>query len=118
MQTEVLPVEAQIDDLQAIYEFREPDEVRAYLRANPDLLPLVREAATKLHDSLPGEGRLALDVVVDPGDEDDPGELFAVYRTDQPLTVIRPEFNRLTREWIVPAGRASGGRFNIDFEPW
>jgi len=116
MQADVLSVEAQIDELGTAYEFRAPDEIRAYLMANPDLLPLVREAATKLRTSLPGDGTLALDVVVDPGDETDPGELFAVYRTTLEPAAIRPAFNRLTREWLVPTGPASVGRFNINIE--
>lgn len=90
--------------------------MRAYLTANPDLLPLVREAAAKLRASLPGEGKLALDVVADPGDETDPGELFALFQTGLTPAAIRPAFNRLTEEWFVAAGRPAGLRFNIDLE--
>jgi hypothetical protein len=115
MQADVLSIEEQIDELEKVYAFREPAEVRAYLMANPDLLPLVREAATKLGTSLPGDGRLVLDVVVDPGDETDPGELFAVYQSTLPPSIMRPALNRLIREWLVPVGRSSVGRFNIGF---
>lgn len=107
-----------IDALEGRYEFREPDEVRAYLAQHSDLLGLLDEAAAKIPVFLPPDGRLVLEMVWDPEDEDedDDGELFAMVPTRIGWQQDRPGYDRLLREWLVPAVRFAAGRFNVGIE--
>lgn len=106
-----------IDALEGRYEFREPDEVRAYLAANPDLLALLDEAAAKIPEFLPPDGPLILEVVWDPEDEEGEGdELFAVVPTRMKHEEVRPRLKRLDREWFLDARGHAIGRFNVDVE--
>lgn len=116
MQTVERTIAAEIDSLEEVFHFRQPDDVRAYLTANPDLLPLVREAAAQLRAFLPGDGRLVLEVLWDVDDEDDPGELFALFLTTLEPDAVRPALNRLTWDWLVQARRPAVGRFNVNVE--
>jgi len=115
IQTVEQTVEDQIGELAALYRFRQPNEVRAYLTANPDLLPLVHEAASKIPDFLAPGGELVLEYFSNPEEEDDVG-LFAVVPTRWKHDEVQPGLNRPTREWLVDAGRTAGNRFNVGVE--
>lgn len=105
-----------IDALRRKYEFREPDEVRAYLAKNPDLLDLLVEAATKIPEFLPPAGPIVLDVLWDPEDEGDDGELFAMIPTRLGWEQTRPRMDRLTREWLIATPGRRSSRFNVGVE--
>lgn len=103
-------------DLEALYEFREPAEVASYLAANPDLLPLLVEAAAKLREAIPGGRHLVLYVLQDPECESDPGELFAIIQTPLDPDIVQPAMHRLIRQWLIHARRPAIGRFNVAVE--
>jgi hypothetical protein len=102
--------------IERLYEFREPEEVRAFLAKNPDLIDLVIEAAAKIPEFLPPDGRIVLDVVWDPEDEKAEDELFALVPTRLGWEEVRPLMGRLDREWLVETFRLARGRFNVDVE--
>lgn len=112
----VADIAAAIDALERVYEFREPGEVRAFLAEHPDLLPLVVEAAAKIPEFLPSDLGIALDVVWEPEDEDDGGELFALVPTELAPEDVRSRLALLDREWLIEAGRFAAGRFNVNVE--
>jgi hypothetical protein len=109
---------ATIDTLEALYQFREPDEVRAYLARNPDLIDLLVDASTKIPEFLPTDGSMILEVVWDPDDEEEEenDELVAVVPTRLKWDEVRPRLDRLTREWLIPTARFAAGRFIVDVE--
>ncbi len=109
-------VQSRIAEIERRYELREPEDVRAYLADNPDLLDLVDEASAKLPEFLPPSGPIVLEVVWDPDDEEDEGELFALVPTRLGWQDVLPCLNRLLREWLIDAGRFAAGRFNVDVE--
>lgn len=109
-------VRATIDALEGPFVLRQADEVQAYLADNPDLLPLLMEASSKIPEFLPPDGPIVLEILWDPEDEDDGGELFAVVPTDLGWEEVRPRMDRLLRDWLIEAGRFTAGRFNVDVE--
>jgi hypothetical protein len=103
-----------IQQIERLYEFREPEAVRAFLAKNPDLIDLLVEAAVKIPEFLPPDGRIVLEVVWDPEDEDEEDdELFALVPTRMPWEEVLPRYRRLVREWLVPTARFAIGRFNV-----
>lgn len=114
--TAVDDVAAAIDAIERVFELRQPEEVRAYLAGNPDLLGLVGEAASEIPEFLPPSGSIILEMLWDPEDEEDAGELFAVVPTDLGWEAVRPRMDRLLREWLIDAGRFAAGRFNVGVE--
>lgn len=73
-------------------------------------------AAAKLPEFLPNAERTALEVVRDPEEENDGGDLVAVVVTDMDPDDVRPRLRRLDREWLIAAGRFAAGRFNVAIE--
>ena len=103
-----------IQQLERLYEFREPEEVRAFLAKNPDLVNLVIEAAAKIPEFLPPDGRIVLEVVPDLEDEEGEGdELFALVPTRMPWKEVWPRYHRLEREWLIFSPGRITGRFNV-----
>ena len=107
---------ATIDTLEAIYQFREPEEVRAYLARNPDLIDLLVEGVRKIPTFLPSDEPIILEVVSDPEDESDSGGLVAIVRTTLGWKEVRTRMDRLLREWLITAGRQAFGRFGVSVE--
>jgi hypothetical protein len=106
-----------IDALERLYRFREPDEVRTYLAKNSDLLDLLNEAAAKIPEFLPVDEAMILEVAWDPEDEEDEEDgLFALVSTRLEPEAVRPQLDRLRRDWLVPVFRRTGGRFNVGIE--
>ena len=105
-----------IGELESRYRFREPDKVRAFLLAHPEVLDLVVQAQAKIPEFLPADQPLELEVVRDPEDEHDDGELFAIVPTDLEPEDVRPRMRRFLREWLVDAGRPVGLLFNVGVE--
>jgi len=110
------PSSATIAELETIYQFREPDDVRAFLAAHPELLDLLVEGASKIPEFLASGDPIALEVLRDPEDEGDDGELFAIVLTSMEPKDVRPRLYRLDREWLIDAGRPHAGRFNVTVE--
>lgn len=106
-------VERAIDALETIYVFREPDEVRDFLRRYPDLLPVLDEATERVAPLATGVGPAALEVVWDPDDDNDEGELFLVVPTVEQPEAVLPVLDRLQRNWLVDVAWSAQGRFNV-----
>ena len=105
-----------IAELESIYQFREPAEVRAFLAAHPKVRAVAAEAASKIPEFVPVEEQLILTFGRDPEDEDDEGHVFALVPTRLEPGEIRPPFNRFVRDWLVEAGRPVGLLFNVGIE--
>ncbi|MFN8636146.1 MAG: helix-turn-helix transcriptional regulator [Chloroflexota bacterium] len=85
----------------------DPENVARLLQAEPDLLPLVNEAAEQLSMYLP-ESRLRLEYVVDP-EYGEPEQLFLGAWTDLDPYVAMDALNEFDRAWGIPnAGRSQG----------
>jgi len=105
-----------IGTLEDRYQFREPDAVRAFLVAHPEVINLALQASSKIPELLPVDEGLALEVSREPEDVDDPGQLFAIVPTCLDPGDVRPYMDRLLDEWLVTAGRPVGLLFNVDVE--
>ncbi len=101
--------------LESVYQFREPEVVRAFLVEHPELLNIAWEAATVVPQFLPAAAPIVLEVVRDPEDAHD-GGLFAVVPTAMEPEEIRPRRGQLIDEWLLDASRRAGGRFNVAVE--
>jgi transcriptional regulator with XRE-family HTH domain len=92
-------------------------DVWRLLRSEPDLLPLVNEAAEQLSRYFP-DARLRLEYQIDP-DEGAYEELFLGAWTDrewtdQDLAVAMAALDRFDREWWFHHGRRANGLLIID----
>ncbi len=102
--------------VEAVYEFHDRDEVIAYLEANGDLIDLLLDGAEKIPTFVVPSEPIFLEVLIDPEDEAEERELFAVVPTaDEPEAVL-PRLHRLRREWLIDAARHAVGRFNVGVE--
>lgn len=115
MQTIARTIAEQIDDLADVYRFREPDDIRDYLAGHPNLLPLLREAATKIPQFVPTTRPLELEVFRNPEEEDDTA-IVPVVIVDRHGPPMLTEMHRLIREWQIDAGRTVAGRFIVGIE--
>jgi transcriptional regulator with XRE-family HTH domain len=77
--------------------------VRRFLEAEPDLLPLINEAAEQLVRYIP-DARLHLRYLVDP-EYGDPEELLLGASTDLDVKAEMDALNRFDREWWFSNGR-------------
>ena len=102
-----------IDDVEWLYAVPDWDGVRAFLLANPDVVPLVVEAAAEVRARWPEERSLALDILHDAEDETAAGELYAVVPTVLPPEEALPRMARFRQEWLNDAARRGKGRFNV-----
>lgn len=116
MQTAKTTTPDVVGELRNLYEFREPEEVEAYLDRHPNLVDLLVEAAARIPEFIPPDAPIVLEVVWDPEEEDEEGELFAMIPTHRSWEEIRPRMNRLRRDWLIAAARNAAGRFNIGVE--
>lgn len=82
----------------------DPEDVARLFQTEPDLLPLVNEAAEQLARYLP-ESRLLLEYVVDP-EYGEPEQLFLSASIDHDVHAARDALGRFDREW----GRSNGRR--------
>src|SRR5215216_6293552 len=98
-----------IDALASVYDFRDPQAVRAFLEANTDLLILLREIPARVAAYLPTDERLVLERIEDPEDEDAQSELFALIPTRLDPEVVLQRLDRLSRDWWLDVYRQTGG---------
>jgi len=106
-----------IDDLDGLYFFREPDEVRRFLTTYPFLIPLLVEARDVIAQHFPAATRVALNLLYDRESEnEDDTELFALVQTSLPPEEARPLLDRFTQEWWLRVFRRAQGR--LEFNLW
>lgn len=119
-QSQAAPIALVLDH----YCTRDPEEfeeVVRSLRRWPQVIPVLLEAARGIprYFTPPTVGprpALVLEVVFDPEDEDDPGELFALIETRLKPEIALPLLDRFDDEWWLPISRDVGGLLNFAIE--
>jgi transcriptional regulator with XRE-family HTH domain len=89
------------------------EEVSRFLQAEPDLLPLINEAAEQLAGYVP-DAHLRLDHLVDPEGEDE--QLFLGATTGLPVDESLEMLRRFDQEWWIHNVRRAHGRLIIDVD--
>jgi len=107
---------AVIDRLEQEHPFREGDEVRSLLLADPELLAVVVETLERIPDYFASERPVWLEVLRDHEDEEGAPELFAVVATRLKPKEALSRLAEFRQAWLVEAVRRSGGRFNVALE--
>ncbi len=90
---------ADIERLEVRSDFRGGDEIGLFLTQNPSVVSLLLEALDHLPSYFAPEAPLALELVYDHEDEDDPGDLYAIIRTPLEPEQAMPLFDRFADEW-------------------
>ena len=111
-----LAISAMIAKLERTYQFREPDEVRAFLAIHPEIGDLALTAAVKIAEYLPIQDQLVLEFFRDPEDDEDDGQLFALVPTRLPPMEVRSLMDQLLRDWLLEVIRPTGLLFNVGVE--
>jgi transcriptional regulator with XRE-family HTH domain len=86
-------------------------DVRRLLEAEPDLLPLVNEAAEQLMRIIP-DASLRLEHLIEPESEDE--ELFLEASTDLDLEVAIEALDRFDQQWWLANARRGRGLLIVD----
>jgi hypothetical protein len=105
-----------LDRLTARYAFRRPEEVVAYLRRYPHLVPVLFEAAEVIPRYFGADAPLALEVFVDPEDELECRELFAIVQTALGSAEALDRLDRLDEDWWTMASPDGPGTLVVDIE--
>ncbi len=103
-----------IEQLGEIYIFENPDEIKHFLMANKDLIPILvkgHERITKIFGNVP----LYLELHSDP--EEGWEELFIVIKTSYPAEKAFELENKLFKEWFIEVMDKVNGRLNFTEEP-
>jgi hypothetical protein len=90
--------EVQLDQLQSTYLLRDASTVRQFLRNNPELLPLLRNAKPYVIKYFGEHPLISLEVITDP-EVENWESLFANIRTTLPLDGAFDQLEKLTEEW-------------------
>jgi len=105
-----------IASVEECYLLREPEQVRSFLAAHPEVLDLVIEAAVKIPEFLPVDRPVELRLIRDLDDGDVGGDLSAIVSTRREPGEVEPLIERLDRGWLIPAVQGDGLRFNVGIE--
>jgi transcriptional regulator with XRE-family HTH domain len=110
---------ADLPDLASLFDDRftivgEAD-VQRMLQAEPELVPLIREAADQLSERFP-DARFRLEYRVDP-DYGEPEELFLGAITHMNVTEALEALRRFDREWLAHNDRRARGLLLVDVDP-
>ena len=108
-----------MDALPSIYTFKDREQVRQFLEANPPALFLLQEAPVHLF-SVFGAGTVVLLEVVSDPEFPQPRSLWALIRTDmgtpQKVEEAEQRLRRLHEEWLIHLPRAHSGSVHFDVE--
>ena len=105
-----------LDALKTRYSLRSPEEVTAYLRSYPHLVPLLLEAAEVIPRYFGADTHLVLEVVVDPEDESETPELYASVQTRLGVDEGLDRLDRLDEDWWLDRSPAGPGVLVVDIE--
>jgi hypothetical protein len=110
---------ADLPDLASLFDDRftivgEAD-VQQMLQAEPELVPLIREAADQLAERFP-DARFRLEYRVDP-EYGEPEELFLGAITDMNVTEALEALRRFDREWLAHNDWRARGLLLVDVDP-
>lgn len=109
-----LPEAKPVPEIERLYTVRRPDEVWAFLRAHPELVPLLKEAYQRIQKHFP-DSPVALEVIADPEAPDD-RDLWAFIQTTLPPEEALEQVNRFDEEWWLAALDKANGKLGIDVE--
>ena len=105
-----------LDEVAARYAYRRPEEVTAYLREYPHLVPLLLEAADRVPRYFGPDAPLVLEVVADPEADKLLPELFALIRTTLPTREALDQLDRFDADWWTMASPDGPGVVVVDIE--
>ena len=105
-----------LDRLAARYAFRQPEAVVDYLRQYPHLVPILFEAAEVIPRYFGANAPLALDVFVDPEDETESRELFALVRVALDPEEVLDRLDRFDEEWWLDRSPDGPGTLVVSTE--
>ena len=105
-----------LDLLRGRYAVRRPDEVAAYLRDHPNLVPLLVEAADVIPRYFGPDAPLVLELVTDPEDDAPVPELFALVRTTLDRIDALDRLDRLDADWWTDASPDGPGVLVVSTE--
>lgn len=106
-------LDEQISLIRRLYHFRGEAEVSNFLRENPYLLELLKEARHKIPTYFGDEAGVFLEVFYDPEDSEESGMLNTRIAVDMPLEDARRILDRLDDDWWLEVCERSNGRMNI-----
>jgi len=98
------------------YTFRDPVEVEAFLRANPELIPLLVEAAGIVPRYFGEDSALALEVFVDPEGHPEHKDLYALVGVAGSVSEKQSRLRRFDHEWWLDRAPSSPGVLVFDVE--
>ena len=98
------------------YALRRPEEVTAFLRAYPHLVPLLIEAAEVVPRYFEPDAPLVLEVVTDPEEDGLPPELFALVQTALDPDEALARIDRLDDDWWLDVSPDGPGTLVVSLE--
>ena len=98
------------------YAARRPEEVTAYLRTYPHLVPVLIEAAEVVPRYFEPDAPLVLEVATDPEADDPVPQLFALIETRLDPEVAADRLDRLDEDWWLDHSPAGPGVLDLDVE--
>ncbi len=105
-----------IERVHQLYALRGIVAVMRVLREQPGVAALLLEATDWLTRSFGWGTNVVLEVVTDPGDEDDPGTLYAFIQTALEPERVRPQMSQFRAHWWTEASILAHGRLNFGLE--
>jgi len=111
----VRALDFEISQLEAIYEFLNPFEVRGYFLDYPFLIELLFEAFPEIERFFGRNPRVVLKVVKDPDIEGEE-QLFAYIHTALSAEEALNRMDRLDEEWFLDKIDYTEGKFNLNIE--
>ena len=107
--------EAQMSMIAQLYEFRDPQAVRTFLRSNRSILPLLQAARAKIGETFTNRDPVVTLQVINDPDDPDTSRLVAYIHTDlKPVEAIA----RLDKfdDWWAAASREADDKVIVDLE--
>lgn len=111
----VVAREAELQQLQEFYIFREPALIRQFLRTHEPLIEVLFEAWPHLHQYFGPDLQVALEVVSDP-EVENWDELFAYILTPFSSDEALARLNRFDQDWFLDQLSQVDGKLNFDVE--
>lgn len=111
----VVAREAELQQLQELYIFREPTVIRQFLRTHSPLIEVLFEAWPHLHQHFGPDLQVALEVVSDP-EVENWDELFAYVLTPLLPDEALVRLNNFDQDWFLDQLDRVDGTLNFDVE--
>lgn len=103
-----------LGQLDELYQFRNHDEVKDYLRRHDYVVNVLVEAPEQIKSRFGRDTQIALEVITDPEDGD--VKLFAFVLTPPPVERALDLRDQLDEEWWLEASERAQGQLILDVE--